>query len=109
MDSDCVVLGFVSGDDDDSPKLKLFDFERVFVSAGEAVNVTLSVSPESISLVNEKGVERIVPGGYRVMLGDYQSREAGGRFVETRLELVGEEEVLFDLERIKKEYYAKQR
>ena len=79
--------------------LKLFDFERVFVEKGKSVNVSLSVSPESISLTNERGIERIVPGNYTIYLGDYQTHQKEPKkaeFVETQLELVGEEEVIFD-------------
>ena len=98
FDSDCVVLGFVTSDDADAPKLKLFDFQRVFVRRNEKVNVSLSVSPEAISIVNEHGNERIVPGRYALHLGDYQ----GGNYVSTQLVMEGEEESIFDLAAIKR-------
>merc|ERR1712228_871209 len=90
VDSDCVVLGFVA--------------------KGQSVNVTLSVSPESISLTNENGTERIVPGKYSIYLGDYQTNKQEPNkadYIETELILVGEEEIIFDLQQIKKKYNNK--
>ena len=98
MGSDCVVLGFVSSDHSDAPiNKKLFDFQRVFVNAGQSVNVTLSVSPESISLTDINGHERIVPGKYKIMIGE----SGNDNFVTGELEMVGNEETLFDLRKVK--------
>merc|ERR1712157_294018 len=74
--SDCVVLGFVTSEnDDDAPLIKLFDFQRVYVEKGASVNVTLSITPESISITNKYGNERIVPGEYSLFVGDYQNEK----------------------------------
>eukprot|EP01084_Bolivina_argentea_P097078 174517_1 len=54
MDSDCVVLGFVNYTDPDAPIKSLFDFQRVFVKVNQIVNVSLSISPESISILIRK-------------------------------------------------------
>ena len=54
-DTSFTVLGFVTSDDADASKLKLFDFERVFVRRNEKVNVSLSVS-QAISIVNGYGL-----------------------------------------------------
>ena len=87
--SDCVVLGFVSSNHTDSPIKKLFDFQRVYVGVGQSVNVTLSVSPESISLTNTNGHERIVPGFYQVEIGEV------GQFLMGYLKMNGDEETIF--------------
>ena len=100
MNSDCVVLGFITSDDPDSPLIKLFDFQRVYVEMGQSKNVTLSVSPETISLVNKKGIERIVPGKYKIYLGDYMNNN----FIETELTLIGDEETIFNLDALKNKY-----
>eukprot|EP01084_Bolivina_argentea_P233605 393420_1 len=96
--SDCVILGFVTSQNDpDAPLKKLFDFERVFVDIGKSVNVTLSVSPESISIVNKNGNERIVPGIYNLHIGDYENNN----FITTHLIMNGQEESIFNLKQIK--------
>ena len=91
MASDCVVLGFVSSNDTDSPMKKLFDFQRVFIQVGQSVNVTLSVSPESISLTNKHGDERIIPGIYKIQIGETQN------FVETTLTMTGNQQTIFKM------------
>ena len=99
MNSDCVVLGFVASDHSDAPlNKKLFDFQRVFVKVGQSVNVTLSVSPESISLTNKLGQERIVDGKYKIMIGE---TGANNNMVYGELEMVGKPHILFDLQKIK--------
>ena len=99
MASDCVVLGFVASNHTDAPiNKKLFDFQRVFVNPGQSVNVTLSVSPESISLTNKYGRERIVPGKYKIMIGE----SGNDNYVVGHLELVGKEHTLFDLKKVAK-------
>eukprot|EP01084_Bolivina_argentea_P115437 205275_1 len=92
MDSDCVVLGFVTYDNN-SPNIKLFDFQRVFVLKGESINVTLSISPQSISIVNTNGVEYIMPNKYNIYLGDYQTNK---NYVKTEIQLIGDKQLLFD-------------
>ena len=99
MASDCVVLGFVTSENDpDAPLIKLFDFQRTFVDIGQSVNVTLSITPESISITNKYGNERIVPGKYNLYIGDYQNNN----FIKTHLILRGEEESIFNLQKIKR-------
>eukprot|EP00484_Ammonia_sp_Unknown_P005082 CAMPEP_0197074090 /NCGR_PEP_ID=MMETSP1384-20130603/210934_1 /TAXON_ID=29189 /ORGANISM="Ammonia sp." /LENGTH=946 /DNA_ID=CAMNT_0042512931 /DNA_START=16 /DNA_END=2857 /DNA_ORIENTATION=- len=96
--SDCVVLGFVTSENDpDAPLIKLFDFQRVYVEKGESVNVTLSITPEAISVTNQQGNERIVPGRYNLLMGDYQN----DNYVHVKMKLVGKEESIFNLQKIK--------
>ena len=74
MASDCVVLGFVASNHTDAPtNPKLFDFQRVFVNPGQSLNVSLSVSPESITLTDKFGRERISPGKYKIMIGEFNN------------------------------------
>ena len=102
--SDCIVLGFVTSEDDpDAPLIKLFDFQRAYVDVGKKVNVTLSITPESISVTNKDGNERIVPGKYNLFMGDYQNNN----YVHHRLTMVGNEESIFNLKEIKEKYYGK--
>ena len=105
--SDCIVLGFVTKDDQDpdAPLKKLFDFQRIFVKVGQSVNVSLSVSPESISLVNKYGNERIVPGKYNLHLGDYMNNN----YITTQLVMIGKEESIFNLPDIKAKYQKSMR
>eukprot|EP01084_Bolivina_argentea_P317684 550838_1 len=85
MDSDDVVLGFITSNNPDSPNIKLFDFQKAFVRRGQSVNVTLSVAPETISLTNIEGVERIIPDKYTLYLGDYMNNN----YIQTELQLIG--------------------
>ena len=102
--SDCVVLGFVTSESDpDAPLIKLFDFGRVYVPVGSKVNVTLSITPESISVTNKDGNERIVPGKYNIFMGDYMNNN----YVHHILSMIGNEESIFDLKQIKEKYNAK--
>eukprot|EP01084_Bolivina_argentea_P034812 64482_1 len=99
MASDCVVLGFVKSENDpDAPLIKLFDFQRVFVGVGQSVNATLSITPESISVTNKYGNERIVPGIYNILLGDYQNNN----YIHTHLIMKGKEESIFNLQEIQR-------
>ena len=99
--SDCVVLGFVTSNDPDAPLIKLFDFQRTFVDVGQSVNVTLSITPESISITNKYGNERIVPGKYNLFIGDYQNNN----YIKTHLIMTGKEESIFNLKELKEKYY----
>ena len=102
--SDCVVLGFVTSENDpDAPLIKLFDFQRVYVDKGQKVNVTLSITPESISVTNRYGNERIVPGKYNLYLGDYQN----DNYVHHKVKLIGNQESIFDLQKVKQKYQNK--
>ena len=95
MNSDCVVLGFMTYQNANatSPKIKLFDFQRVYVEIGQSVNVTLQVSAETISYTNEDGIEKILPGNYDLFMGDY----ANNNYVNTKIKLVGEPQLIFEL------------
>ena len=57
------------------------------------MNVTLSVSPGSISVSNKYGDERIVPGKYNLYLGDYQNKN----YADAVLQINGNKESISDL------------
>ena len=80
------MLGFVTGENDpDAPLNKLFDFQRVYVGVGQSINVTLSITPEAISITNKYGNARIVPGKYNLYLGDYQNNN----YVHHKVKIIG--------------------
>ena len=104
MASDCVVLGFLSSNHSDAPiNKKLFDFQRVFINPGQTVNVTLSVSPESISLTDIHGHERILQGKYKIMIGE----SGNDNYVIGELEMIGKDQTLFDLRKVKQRWQKK--
>lgn len=95
MDSDCIVLGFVdldniNGVNDGNPKIKLFDFQRIFVKIGQTVNVTLTIELKQISLTNKLGIERIIPNKYKLYIGDYRNNN----FITTHLNIVGNLQII---------------
>ena len=72
VDADDAVLGFVvpPGAGKDGVALKeLFGFERVFVPAGQTVQVYLYPQLSAFSRVNVDGVREAVAGEYRVEVG----------------------------------------
>ena len=77
---------------EDAPLVKLFDFQRIYVQIGQSVNVTLSIAPESISLTNQLGNERIVPGLYDIFIGDYPNNN----YIKTQFLMYGKEESIFN-------------
>jgi len=100
--SDCVILGFISSDHEDAPITKLFDFQRVAdLQPGQSVNVSLSMSPEMVSLVNIHGHQRILPGEYNIQIGEHN------HWLNGKLILHGEEQSLFNLMEIKQNYQNK--
>eukprot|EP00048_Salpingoeca_helianthica_P016232 m.231184 g.231184 ORF g.231184 m.231184 type:complete len:915 (-) comp18276_c0_seq1:117-2861(-) len=105
VDSDVVVLGFINSTDPDSPLSELFDFARVFVKVGQTVTVTLSVSPQVLSLVDSKGNERLQPGPYSVSFGVDGAAE--GHAAQATLRATGETKMLFEYEAIKRTWAAR--
>jgi len=66
-----VVLGFVSSGVAGQPVKELFGYSRVSALApGSSANVKLTVPAQVISQVDVNGTESILPGEYKVMLGD---------------------------------------
>jgi beta-glucosidase-like glycosyl hydrolase len=95
MAGDEVVLGFLNNSDhEDAPIRELFAFERISLDPGQSEVVYLTVPPEVLSLVDERGVEAIVPGRYGVKIG----------VLETEVNLKGDTQILFDLMEVKKRH-----
>jgi beta-glucosidase len=68
---DAVVLGFVSNSSDPLfPRQKLFDFARVTLSPGESRTVTLHVTAQHLSVVDDNGARWVRPAVYSVRVGD---------------------------------------
>jgi len=68
---DAVVLGFVSNSSDPLfPRQKLFDFARVTLSHGESRTVTLHVTAQHLSVVDDNGARWVRPAVYSVRAGD---------------------------------------
>lgn len=94
MAGDEVVMGFINSTDPNAPLKELFAFERIHLEPGQSAQVHLTVQPQVLSLVDGEGVESIRPGLYGVRIGN----------ISTKLRLMGEARVLFDLPAIKKRY-----
>jgi hypothetical protein len=94
--SDFVVLGFAScTTDPEAPVRQLFGFDRIpRLQPGQAANVTLAVSPQSVSTVPggaASGTEQIAPGTWAIRIGgDPQG------FVSGTLTIQGAGQTVFD-------------
>jgi hypothetical protein len=95
--SDVVVLGFALLDHTDAPRGgRLFGFERVRrVPPHGTASVTLGVPPQSLSVVDTAGVERILPGQVQLRVGVQGAAE--GAPVTAQLSLTGDPVTLFSL------------
>jgi len=98
VESDNVVLGFVSSTDPDAPLKELFGYARVHLSPGEKTIVYFTVPPQVISLVNDQGEEEIRPGLYQISIGDPL------QYVHAVLKVVGEPKMILSLPKAKDAY-----
>jgi len=98
VESDDVVLGFITSKDPDAPLKELFGYERVHLKPGENATVHFSVPPQVLSHVDIYGNEEIRPGVYKISIGD--SLET----VEAVLNVVGKPKTIFSLQAIKEKY-----
>ena len=99
VNSDCIVLGFMKYEQpqEGDPNIKLFDFEKVYIKAGESVNATLSVSPDTLGRVDTFGRKVIKSGDeYRLFIGDYMN----GLYRDYRLVVNGDDNGLFDFSKL---------
>ena len=60
----------------DVPNHNLVDFRRVSLAAGESQEITFTLSPDKMMLVDDEGKSRIEPGSFRLEIG---SCSPGGR------------------------------
>ena len=56
------------------PVLELKGFQRIHLKAGEAKNISFTITPERLQMLNEKMQTVIEPGDFRIMIGG-SSRE----------------------------------
>jgi len=87
VDSDDVVLGFLvppGAGANGVPLQELFGFERVFVRAGETVNVYLGAQGVRFTQAGADGVRRALRGEYTVRFGVRETAALGVGFAETR-------------------------
>jgi len=105
VESDNVVLGFLTSKDPNAPLKELFGYQRVHLKPGENATVHFTVPPQVLSLVDEYGNEEIRPGVYKLSIGDSLQT------VEAILNVVGTPKTIFSLQDIKEKYgsYYKQK
>jgi hypothetical protein len=115
-----VVLGFIKANSTDpshadAPLMgELFDFVRVeMLAAGASTTVKLAMSPTVLSMVDRRGVQRILPGNYTVSFGVPGAAEAieGVHQLEeatSTLTVTGEVQVLFSLPDARAQHAAHQ-
>ncbi len=75
LGGDEVVEAYLKTPQTDGPIHSLVGFQRVHLRAGESRDVTLELSPRSLSAVDAKGQRSILPGNYQLSLGSTQPSE----------------------------------
>ena len=88
IDSDDVVLGFITPPDagiNGVPLQSLFGFERVFVPAGQSVDVYLYPSLMEFARTELDGTKISMIGDYKLKFGVESTVKHGGGYVETSL------------------------
>ncbi len=103
LEADVKNTGAVAGDDVvevylvqprgyETPVHELAAFTRVHLDAGATTHVGLTLTPRSISQVDEQGNHVILPGSYKVYVGNAQPDEATGA-VTTAFQITGTKEL----------------
>ncbi|WP_395397344.1 glycoside hydrolase family 3 C-terminal domain-containing protein [Novosphingobium sp. BL-8A] len=64
---------------------QLAAFTRVPLAAGKSQQVTLTIDPRSISVVDRRGTRKVVPGDYRVWIGGGQPGDGPGAWADFTL------------------------
>ncbi len=72
---DEVVEAYLKTPQADGPIYSLVGFQRVHLSAGQSRDVSLELSPRSVSAVDSKGQRSILPGTYHLAIGSTQPSE----------------------------------
>jgi beta-glucosidase len=72
---DEVVEAYLKTPQADGPIYSLAGFQRVHLSAGQSRDVSLELSPRSLSAVDSKGQRSILPGTYHLAIGSTQPSE----------------------------------
>jgi beta-glucosidase len=85
---DEVVEAYLKTPQAGGPKHSLVGFERVHLDAGESREVTLALSPRSLSSVNDKGERSILSGEYHLSVGGAQPGDTATK-AETDFSITG--------------------
>jgi beta-glucosidase len=72
---DEVVEAYVKTPQPDGPIHSLAGLQRVHLNPGESRDVSVELSPRSLSSVDEKGNRSVLPGTYHLSLGSTQPGE----------------------------------
>ena len=72
---DEVVEAYLKTPQSDGPINSLVGFQRVHLNPGQSRDVTLELSPRSLSAVDAKGQRSILPGTYHLSVGSTQPSE----------------------------------
>ena len=76
---DEVVEAYLKTPQTDGPIYSLVGFQRVHLNAGESRDVSLELSPRSLSAVDAKGQRSILPGAYHLSVGPTQPGESASK------------------------------
>ena len=71
-----VVEAYLKTPQTDGPTNSLVGFQRVRLKPGESRDVSLELSPRSLSAVDDKGHRSILPGTYHLTMGSAQPAES---------------------------------
>ena len=71
MDGEEVVQLYVSHPDKKIlvPVTALKGFKRIYLKAGEAKQITFSLSSEDLSCIDENGIRKVLPGTVKIQVG----------------------------------------
>jgi beta-glucosidase len=75
-----------------APLRALRGFERLRIAPGDTRQVTYTLKPRDLSMVNEKGEHIVAPGEYNIFVGGAQPAETAGG-LRARLEITGQLEL----------------
>lgn len=76
---DEVVEAYVKAPMAEGPLRSLAGFERVHLAGGESREVTLTLSPRSLSTVDAAGARSVLPGSYHLSVGSAQPAETSAK------------------------------
>ena len=89
---DEVVEAYLKTPQISGPIRSLVGFQRVHLGPGEMRDVTLALSPRSLSSVDDEGKRSVLPGNYRLTVGSAQPEETTGTQA-TEFNITGTSEV----------------
>jgi beta-glucosidase len=74
-----VVEAYLKIPQADGPIYALVGFQRVHLTPGASRDVSLELSPRSLSAVDSKGQRSILPGAYHLSIGSTQPAESASK------------------------------